>query len=396
MSQIVGSNRGHARYREPGRFEGWIGRVVEGVLLGAVVAFFGGMALVGLLAGICSLAAIVMPAARGSAVDFLSAFGQPDLADLLFEALAGAAVGALIGVLRFWRRVKSRRVEEIVDAVATRDVVSAARLGIAYAVAHALVGALAGLLVGWLGLPLPRLLAGQVETVLAHATPVVVWIVGGGPGGPPEGAGLLGLLVIAFFVAALALLAGAAVTLGAGAIARAMASGAVGMVGKAFGIAFILALTRLGKEARSLPQRPPPPGRLMFDTAVEEFAHEHRKLPQAREQVKDYFRWLRERGVTPAEGLLGEDLKRYDPKTYGADPPRAVWLFYSWVEQKIWERTRRPGIEATDDRAWLERVGREVFSEGWVTRTFVQGAFAGAITGGLQALLAGTLLLLRR
>jgi hypothetical protein len=369
------------------------------------VVVFAGTALFVVLGGAYWLAVDLLPAAGGQAVHFarfIRAFGHPELADLLFEALAGAALGALIGFLRFWGRVKSRRVEEIVDAVANRDVVSAAKLGILYAAGHAVVGALAGAVVGWLGLPLPKLLAGEVEAVLAHATPVVAWMVGGGAGGPsggPGGVGLLGLLVVVLVAVALALLAGAAATLGAATIAREMAVGAVGTVGKAFGIAAVLALTRLGPAAHYIRKRPQlPSGWLTLDAAVEKFTRANLDLPRASEQLEDFFRWLREQGVTPSVRLQSNWIEGYDrvTKARGFDPQGAVWRFNSWVRQESWWRPFELPLAAMDDGVWLDKVASEAFSKGWIVRTLAQGAFTGAITGALQALLAGTLLLLRR
>jgi len=411
LSNVVGpqgpENRQYGQYHVPGPTEQWIGRVVEVVAIGfGSVVFVGGVLLV-LLGGVYLLAVDVLPAAGGQAVHFVQlirAYGHPEVADLLFEALAGAPVGALIGLLRFLGRVKSRRVEQVVDAVGNRDVVSAAKLGIFYSAGHAVAGALAGAIVGWLGLPLPKLLAGDVEAVLAHATPVVAWIVGGGAGGPPggpdsAGAGFLGLLVVALVAAVLGSLAGAAATLGVGGMVRAMAMGAAGTVGKAFGIAAVLALTRLGATAQYQRKRPQlPSGWLTLDAAVEKFVHANLDLRRAREQLEDFFLWLREQGVTPTERLPSSWVERYDlvMKARGVDPQLAVRQFFLWVGRESWWRPYPLPVEAADERVWLEKVAFEAFSKGWIVRTLAQGALAGAMIGALQALLAGTLLLLRR
>lgn len=382
-------------YREPGPVERFLGRLVEGLIVGFVILLFGTVALLALGFGLSWLLTSVLVPAGGDALTLLSAFTPPPVDALILEALLGLVVGIGVGLLRYRARVQSRLTEDLVDAVASPEVVSAFRLGASYVAVHALSGLLAGALVGWLGLPLPDLLRGHAEAALAHATPLVTWLVGsGGPGGA-DGAGLLGLLLLVLVAALLALLAGGAASLGLGGLAAAMASRGAGTVGSSFGLALALTLSRLHEDVPRLSRRPRAepftPEVAMRAWWAATFASD-----ADRSAVAEYVQWAVAQGVDPLDPDDERNRKRFCGFVgdQGRAPSQAIWRFAEWLPQGLADQRSPRKAVATDDRLWLDAVAAQVFTPGWVRRTIATGALAGAITGAVQAALAGGLLLL--
>lgn len=382
--------------RSVGPVEDFLGRMIEKVLSVVIVVFLGGALLIGVIATISWITGqLILPGIRGS-FDFLLGFGVPAIDELILALLYGGIFGTVLGFLRYRLRLK-KRLEMALDAFGSYETVSTAPFGLTHVLASAVAGAVAGAMACWLGVPMPRLLDGELKIVVTHLTPLVATIIGGSGSGAGGGEfNWISLIWLVLAAVILSLVACAVAYVGLTKLAYAVSAGAAGTVAKAFGVGLGLALARGVPWVRD---PGPPRGPLTLENAIPAFLRWASDIPGARDQVEGYFRWSRGQGIGP---LKSSEAKRY-ASIVSLPPYNAIKFLPDFLDWAANRNNLSPELNASDPprplpsrREVLDDLENEVFAKGWIARTITSGALAGAVLGGLQALISGILLFLFR
>ncbi|WHZ16033.1 MAG: hypothetical protein OJF52_002881 [Nitrospira sp.] len=177
-------------------------------------------------------------------------FTGPLWLNLIWDVLFGAAAGFLFSFMRYRYALKSRVVEELIDAAMERDTISATHLGFAYVVVHIVFGALCGLAVGAIGLfEPPQLISGawhDIRDGTAYGLLIQAGYFGGSGGGglPPLDEFLTLLLAIIIAAVCITSILSLLATLAMSEVGSGLASGALKGFGKSLGISLLLVLRR--------------------------------------------------------------------------------------------------------------------------------------------------------
>jgi len=266
---------------------------------------------------------------------------------LIRDAAIGFAVGLVIGAIRYVLRIKNEVVEDIIDAMATPDVlsVSKATLGVLWVLWHGIAGAVAGFVLGWTGMiQLPQLNIGSAPVVLPTAGSAINLLVtnglfgSGGTGPPPEGSHLLIALVIVIVVLLLVIVIGTVVvTATLAAFGKAFASGFVGGVSKHLGINVVLVLTRIWRRSIARwpnPKNLPP---LDFGQEVERYIDQEQASGQVQRRlarIGEYFEWLQVQHLPITPTNILQRLPEYlaGLESSGQKPSRVLAAFQRYLQ----------------------------------------------------------------
>lgn len=311
------------------------------------------------------------------------------LGSIVLNALFGVVLGLGLGWLRLVLTRRRETMEAIVDAVARREVVSAASIGGWFVALHVIVGLAAGVLSGLLGEMLPFQALGEGHT--SGPASYFYALAGsgggsGGSGGPASFAGIHVFLAIAILVLVGTVVYAAIVAVGLGAFAHAATEEAAQTLGKTAGVTLFIALSRLRGERWQVPRRPqhrlePTADPLVFEQELQRFVdaggsastHDER-----RRWLDGYLAWLSARGLSRGIESAQANAADYDKETRD---PRSLSALGVELAARLRDEAdrRKPPGSRPDTRAFWEFL----LEANWRRRVLAEGVVTGLVTAAM-------------
>ncbi|HET9342930.1 MAG TPA: hypothetical protein VFO25_08455 [Candidatus Eremiobacteraceae bacterium] len=188
----------------------------------------------------------------------------PGFGETLVTAAISAVGGAVLGILRYFFKLRNGVVTELIATAAAPDVITSGRLGVAAVGFQLTLGFFGGIVAAHLG-----------ATPFAPDVHTAVLGVLAGAGGPPADAGSAS--VWALLIALTAVIVGLTILFAFGeaavliVVAKALATGAISGGGRATGELLVLMLTRVWTVQLRDIAKTVPPGRLTPGEAMERY-----------------------------------------------------------------------------------------------------------------------------